>query len=368
VTGLTNYQDYTFWVRAINAVSSGPDAPFASVTETPVPPPQIVSISPTMATLSLFNNIPAEGMVENAVFDVVGTDLTEQAVLDTDAFSISEFPAWAQPTNLSVEFIDPATATITVTKTVVPNDGDARLGNIGIRNTITHTTTGTLPLSQDAVALHTTFTVTILNSPSGNTAISGQSESVRTFETGETVSLVAGTRDGYSFGNWSSASQSIIDNASNTATSFTMPSHDVIITANWTEGVQQSTPPDTPAETPPGPPPRSPPEPFPATSLENDPGDSPGTDHTIGSGAEGDTGSGENSNSSGTTSQVTGNSAPPSGNPTSGSVAGFGTWFRSNLWWILLVIGAVVATVTSFVIVYKKRRSKKPLIATSGDT
>jgi uncharacterized repeat protein (TIGR02543 family) len=375
VTGLTNGTEYIFRVHAVNDIGRGDHV---ETTATPVPPPRLTSIMPTPATIALFSNIPEDGLVEDAVFEAVGTDLTAQAVLGANAFAVSEFPAWARPSNLRVEYLDSTKATVTVTLTTMPNPEVARSGNIEIGNTITGAITGILTVSQDeATPTLATFQVTILNSPNGAAVISGQSEAVRAFKPGETVSLIAGTRDGFTFINWSTASQGVtLDNASNTVTNFTMPSHNVIITANWTEDEQQESlpepPPEQPSEQPPGPPPRSPPEPVPASSLENDSGDSIETEHTINSGAEGDTGLGEDSGSSGTTSQVTGNSAPPSGNPTSGgdagSGAGFGTWLRSNLWWILLVVGAVAATVTSLIIVLRKRMTKRPLIANSGDT
>jgi len=316
----------------------------------------------------MFEAIPKEGLVEDAVFDITGTNLTEQAVLGVNIFTISEFPAWILPSNLRVDYIDTSKATITITLTVRPNTEAARTGIIRIRNTITGSITGTLQVFQDSA----TFTVTILNSPNGAAVISGQSESIRVFEPGETVTLNAGTRSGFSFINWSSTSQGLtLDNTSNTTASFTMPANDVIITANWLA---------PPPEPPPGPPPRSPPpEPFPATSLENNPEDGIEVGHTVDPGPEGNNGSEDGSAPTDSTDHPdppdtpdTGTETGPGGDPVSTnepeSGAGFNDWFRSNRWWILLAIGLLLITSTSLIIVLRKRKTKKALIVTPDDT
>ena len=371
INGLTNGTEYTFRVHAANDVGI---SDHIETTAIPVPPPVITSIVPATATIDLFSNIPEDGLVDDAVFDVTGTDLTAQAILNAGIFTISEFPAWILPSNLRVEYISPVKATVTVRLTIMPNTEAARSGNIGISNTITGAITGLLTISQDEAApALVTYKVTILNSPNGAAVISGQSEAVRMFEPGDTVLLIAGTRDGFTFTNWSSSSQGIfLADTSADTTNFTMPSHDVIITANWTEDTQRSTYPEPPPGQPPGPPPRSPPEPIPAETLENNPGDVGNPEHTINPGADNGTGLGEDSASSGTSTPGTGNNTVPSGNPTSAGDAesgdGFGTWFKSNLWWIILLIGAVVATVTSLIIVLRKRKMNKAVIASSGDT
>ena len=54
------------------------------------------------------------------------------------------------------------------------------------------------------------------------------------YEAGETVTVYAGSRSGYSFNGWTSSDVSIT-NAINATASFVMPDHAVTVTANWTK-------------------------------------------------------------------------------------------------------------------------------------
>jgi uncharacterized repeat protein (TIGR02543 family) len=75
------------------------------------------------------------------------------------------------------------------------------------------------------------FNVTIVNNPGG--AVSGQQGS-GFYSPGATVNLVAGTRAGYDFVNWTTSSPGVtINNADNASASFTMPNNNVTVTANW---------------------------------------------------------------------------------------------------------------------------------------
>jgi uncharacterized repeat protein (TIGR02543 family) len=59
-----------------------------------------------------------------------------------------------------------------------------------------------------------------------------------TYNAGETVTINAGTRTGFTFSGWTVTSGSItLDDASSATTTFTMPASDVSVTANWTEEV-----------------------------------------------------------------------------------------------------------------------------------
>jgi len=250
---LVNDTEYTFSVRAVNSAGNSTSI---SINATPVEAPQVLSITPTAETIALFGNIPEEGMTEQAVFVVTGINLTSQVVLNANVFSISEFPAWVLPSGLSVESISPEMAIVTITLTVIPNTGETRFGNIGIRNTISNAINGVLPLLQEATSVQTVlYSVTLLNSSTGTSIPSGQSDSVRMFEAGMSVSLVAGRVNGYSFVNWSSSSTGVtFDSARNAVSSFTMPANDVIIRANWSEQSQQipTAPLEPPAQVPPG--------------------------------------------------------------------------------------------------------------------
>jgi len=71
------------------------------------------------------------------------------------------------------------------------------------------------------------FTLTIVGSEAED---SGAGEHIA----GEEVSINAGTREGYTFNNWTADYEITFDNAENAATTFVMPESDLIITANWT--------------------------------------------------------------------------------------------------------------------------------------
>ena len=57
------------------------------------------------------------------------------------------------------------------------------------------------------------------------------------YEEGDTVTLAAGSRSGYTFSGWTSEDITI-PNAGSADTSFVMPAKNVTVTANWTEDVQ----------------------------------------------------------------------------------------------------------------------------------
>ncbi|QHT63000.1 hypothetical protein GXP70_25560 [Paenibacillus lycopersici] len=72
----------------------------------------------------------------------------------------------------------------------------------------------------------TTYTMTVNN---GGDGASGS----RKYASGDTVSIQAGTRSGYSFNGWTSSDGAIFANASDADTTFVMPAHNVTVTANW---------------------------------------------------------------------------------------------------------------------------------------
>jgi len=359
VNGLTNGNEYTFRVHAENDAGL---SDHIEGTATPREPPIITSITPTPLTVSMFEIVPVEGISQDAVFYVVGTNLTEQVIMGEGVFSVSEFPAWVLPSNLLVEYIDIERAVITVTLTVRPNNEAERTGTININNTITGIITGTLTISQDTAEVETEvtgFTVTILNSPNGTASISGQSESVRVFEPGTQVSLTAGTRSGFTFNNWSSVSQGVaLVSASSSYTSFVMPSNDVIIIANWS--TRQQAPVDA----------------SPLTSQGDPPGSSSGSGLTSGSGTGSGTGSGSTitdpSGSNPGDSTGVGGESPTQDDSTASdatSRTGLGALLLRNLWWILLLLGFISVVSSWPIILWRKRiTTEKASIATSGET
>ena len=81
----------------------------------------------------------------------------------------------------------------------------------------------TLTVTRPAV---TTYTVTVNGSYD---AVSGAGD----YAQGETVTINAGSRSGYSFDGWTVTGGAALDNANSAATTFTMPANDVTLTANW---------------------------------------------------------------------------------------------------------------------------------------
>ena len=75
-----------------------------------------------------------------------------------------------------------------------------------------------------------TYTVTVIDSYAGDTSGAG------TYEEEDTVTLKAGSREGYSFSGWTvNAGDAVLTNLSDATTTFLMPAEDVTVTANWTE-------------------------------------------------------------------------------------------------------------------------------------
>ena len=71
----------------------------------------------------------------------------------------------------------------------------------------------------------TKYTVTVSGS---NASTTGAGE----YEVGETVTIYAGSRGGYTFAGWTSSNVTIT-NANSTTATFVMPDHDVTVTATW---------------------------------------------------------------------------------------------------------------------------------------
>ena len=345
VDTLINDTEYEFRVRAVNDVDAGEHE---YVMATPVAPPVITSISPTADTVALFNGIDEAGLVEQVIFDVTGTSLTEQSIMAVNAFSVSQFPAWVLPSNLQVEFINSESARVTLTLTVMQNTGEARTGNIAIANNISSAVTGSLSVSQYEVSPSEVFRVTILNSP-GGASVSRQSASVRVFEAGERVSLVAGTRTGFLFDKWSTSSQGVVfDKAANAITAFIMPANDVIIIANWAE--DKNEPPPVPlSEFPPEVPPDEP-----GVPPSHDTGGGGGTITNPGGGADSGTEDGGLSIMTDTASIIS---------PDTGTGSVFRDWLVKNLWWILVCLGTItVLGVLWFIYWYKTKFKKKKAV------
>lgn len=72
------------------------------------------------------------------------------------------------------------------------------------------------------------YTATINNGGVGASGSGG-------YTSGATVSIRAGTRSGYSFNGWTSSDAVTFADAASASTSFTMPAHNVTVTANWRE-------------------------------------------------------------------------------------------------------------------------------------
>ncbi|MCL2821014.1 MAG: YDG domain-containing protein [Oscillospiraceae bacterium] len=355
VLNLTNGNEYMFRVHAENDVGEGTHAENSA---TPFAPPQVVSITPTSETVALFSNVSSDGVAGQAVFNVAGQYLTEQAVLDINIFSILEFPAWVLPSGLSAEFIDSGTAIVTVTLSVLPNTETTRSGSIVIGNTITSAVSGSLFVSQEDGTLQTAtettaYRVTILNSQNGTVLPVGQSDSVRMFEPGTSVSLVAGTCRGYSFINWSSDSNGVvIDNAENRTTSFMMPANDVIITVNWSEQTslsdtepvillsndQQEPPPEPPSE-------QNETPASPVIGSESGSGPQPG-----------------GRNNQGGLPDTAGSTKPTS------MVSEFGSWLINNLWWIIMYTGALILFAALWYIHFRRTKLKNAAASRPVDT
>ncbi|MCL2628359.1 MAG: YDG domain-containing protein [Oscillospiraceae bacterium] len=336
---------------------------------TPLMPSEILSISPCLETAQIFENISEEGIIYTAKFDVIGINLTQELLEEANVFGITEFPAWLLPSNLQVEFVSDESATVTVTLSIGVNTGEQRSGTVGIGNTITEEITGSLLVSQAAATLPpVTYQVIILNSPTGVTAPTGQSDPVRVFEPRMPVTLDAGIADGYSFENWSTNSQGVeFEDENEAVTSFVMPDNDVIITANWKEfeeePPEQSPEPPTeelpPTEEPPTPEPTpetpSPTEPPATPSPSPEPDDN--TPHTPVRPPVRPPDDGEPPEPP---PDVT---VPPFKEPESG--AGLGAWLRSNLWWIILSFGALVVVGAVFMALRQKTMKRKVMKLTS---
>ena len=97
----------------------------------------------------------------------------------------------------------------------------------------------------------TTYTVTVNDS---YTEISGTGA----YTPGDTVIISAGIRNGYSFNGWTTLSGVAFANVNSATTSFTMPSSDVIVSANWSNnggsgGGQSPSPTPSPGQSSPVP-------------------------------------------------------------------------------------------------------------------
>lgn len=68
------------------------------------------------------------------------------------------------------------------------------------------------------------------------------------YETGSTVTIKAGTKEGYTFSGWTSADGVTFTDATNVSTTFTMPANDVTVVANWTKNGSTPTDPVDPVE------------------------------------------------------------------------------------------------------------------------
>ncbi len=71
------------------------------------------------------------------------------------------------------------------------------------------------------------FRLTIEGGGEGSATSGGE------YDCGSTVAIHAGTKPGYRFKNWTSSDGIVFADAYNPTTTFTMPPHDVTITANW---------------------------------------------------------------------------------------------------------------------------------------
>ncbi|MCL2840940.1 MAG: S-layer homology domain-containing protein [Defluviitaleaceae bacterium] len=194
-------------------------------------PPTITSIVPTATTLTALEDIVINGATIHAQFLIEGANFTASNMTAGD-FILTGLPIWVTAGISSISIQSATIAHLTVQLTVSNNDtGTTREAlHVIVSNAITPTVdSGQFPVSQTADPTPVTYTVTIVNNPAGT--MTGQS-GAGAYEAGATVHLVAGTRTGYNFVSWTSTPNIISTNQPNA--SFTMPSNNVTVTANWT--------------------------------------------------------------------------------------------------------------------------------------
>ena len=200
--------------------------------------------------------------------------------------------------------------------------------------------------------------ITIMNNPEPPPPPAGQQNVVVTnpatggnpttsgpIPVGETVTLRAGTRTGWTFTGWSvtEGNITITNPTSPDNATFVMPDRTVRVTANWTQGDTQQTPTPTPTATATATPTATPTATATATaSPTGSPGTSPGTSP---------------------------GSSPGSGSGSGSGSGGFGnvpqtgimdiTWTAVTMW--LSILLTVVMIVYLYIHLKSKRKSEKPV-------
>ncbi len=186
VTGLTNGTAYTFTVAATN--SKGNSA--ASAASAAVTPAAVTTYTVTFDANGGTNTMAPQAFTEGVAQTLTANTFTRDG---------HTFAGWATTAGGAVAYSDAANVTMTATITLYAK---------------------WTPDTPD------TYTVTISGGGSGADGAGG-------YEEGEPVTIKAGNKSGYTFTGWTSSDVTITDASKKTAT-FTMPDHDVAVTANWT--------------------------------------------------------------------------------------------------------------------------------------
>jgi uncharacterized repeat protein (TIGR02543 family) len=154
-----------------------------------------------------------------AVFD--GTAKTPMIEFDDDGLiTLNDLEVWwSTPTSL----IDVGMYTLTITATANGN----YFGEVEITFTIICNDCEEYPCLCSLVT-PTLFSVTVNSNGATGTSLGGS------YLPGETVSIFAGIRDGFTFNRWTSSPVSVaFASPTSLTTEFTMPASNVSVTANW---------------------------------------------------------------------------------------------------------------------------------------
>lgn len=150
-----------------------------------------------------------------------------------------------------IVILDSNGSQIAIDNTTVNNGNFDKVVNTGTLTNGAEYTVKVCDLNGDAEGysqktfVATLFTATI-QAGQGGIIITG---ATGTYAVGSSISLVASANSGYYFDGWSSSNGGVFTNVSSTSTSFTMPSSNVTITANFRSS-QTTTPTSTPTPSP----------------------------------------------------------------------------------------------------------------------
>ena len=320
-----------------------------------LPAPTITSIEPTAETVSEFANItfgdiPESGKTMIAEFLVQGIRLNQDLIMNEVSIGGQFTPAVLPSIRSAMIAVDGLSATLAVDITVFPNN---QIGDNYLEDTVTIiflpnlNVTGTLLVRRLSAPF---FQVIITNNPYANSMPDGQTGQGE-HQQGQPALLAAGTREGYTFVNWTSDELEIPE-ADSEEISFIMPGRSVTITANWLSDTPVSEDPgsDFTPTVPVSPNDPSAPPPRPESEENDGDGDIDMDSNNIGETGNG-AGPGEAGNGHDGTEEDPEVVPAPDDSDTDGDRdtaqgAGFLTWLTSNLWWISLILGAAIILAT----------------------